>query len=168
MSPPPSLDLAWFHALPDDQLVPILQDVFASAPLAVQVASGRPYISIEALCAYATKALYALPHGEIFASVNAHPDIGARVASGSLSEKEQSTAATSDASTMQQIRALSSTYRARFGFTFLIKAAGLSGEEILAALERRLENDRATEERHAMENLAAINALRLHGIGTTS
>ena len=50
---------------------------------------------------------------------------------------------------------------ARFGHVFLIAAAGKSGEEILAALRARLENDPVTEARVAAEEHRKIARLRL-------
>ena len=52
-------------------------------------------------------------------------------------------------------------YEARFGQVFLIRAAGRSAEEMLAALERRLGHDDATERDVVRRELAEIVRLRL-------
>ena len=52
-------------------------------------------------------------------------------------------------------------YEQRFDRVFLIRAAGRSAEEILAELDRRLENDDATERAETVDNLRQITALRL-------
>jgi 2-oxo-4-hydroxy-4-carboxy-5-ureidoimidazoline decarboxylase len=52
-------------------------------------------------------------------------------------------------------------YEERFGHVFLIRAAGRSGEEMLAALEERLGNDPATERDVVRSELAEIVRLRL-------
>jgi allantoicase len=52
-------------------------------------------------------------------------------------------------------------YEERFGHVFLIRAAGRSAEEMLAALEERLGNDPETELRVAAEQQRQITALRL-------
>jgi 2-oxo-4-hydroxy-4-carboxy-5-ureidoimidazoline decarboxylase len=52
-------------------------------------------------------------------------------------------------------------YEDRFGYVYLVCAAGRSAEELLAILTDRLTNDPDTE-RHVMRNeLAKINRLRL-------
>jgi 2-oxo-4-hydroxy-4-carboxy-5-ureidoimidazoline decarboxylase len=52
-------------------------------------------------------------------------------------------------------------YEDRFGHVFLIRAAGRSAEEMLAALEQRLGNDDATERDVVRRELAEIVRLRL-------
>ncbi|MFX8461085.1 2-oxo-4-hydroxy-4-carboxy-5-ureidoimidazoline decarboxylase, partial [Acinetobacter baumannii] len=52
-------------------------------------------------------------------------------------------------------------YEQKFGFIFLIKAAGLSSDEILKKLYQRLQNNLAIEKVIVHEQLAAIALLRL-------
>ena len=53
------------------------------------------------------------------------------------------------------------TYEQRFGWVFLIRATGRSGEEMLAELQRRLNNDAESEQREALAQLREITLLRL-------
>jgi 2-oxo-4-hydroxy-4-carboxy-5-ureidoimidazoline decarboxylase len=55
-------------------------------------------------------------------------------------------------------------YEERFGHVFLIRAAGRSGPEILAELERRLGNDDDAERAETVDNLRQIALLRLEGM----
>ena len=52
-------------------------------------------------------------------------------------------------------------YEEKFGFIFLIKAAGLSSDQMLSALNQRLSHDIDTEKQIVHEQLAAIALLRL-------
>jgi 2-oxo-4-hydroxy-4-carboxy-5-ureidoimidazoline decarboxylase len=52
-------------------------------------------------------------------------------------------------------------YEERFGHVFLIRAAGRSAEEMLAALEQRLGHDDDTERDVVRRELAEIVRLRL-------
>jgi 2-oxo-4-hydroxy-4-carboxy-5-ureidoimidazoline decarboxylase len=52
-------------------------------------------------------------------------------------------------------------YEQRFGHVYLICATGLSGEEMLARLKERLDNDEATERAVVRDELAKITKLRL-------
>ncbi|WP_312546041.1 2-oxo-4-hydroxy-4-carboxy-5-ureidoimidazoline decarboxylase, partial [Pantoea eucalypti] len=52
-------------------------------------------------------------------------------------------------------------YEARFGRVFLIRAKGRSGEQMLAELQRRLQNSEVTEQQEALDQLREITLLRL-------
>ena len=52
-------------------------------------------------------------------------------------------------------------YEKRFGHIFLIRAAGRTAEEIVAALEARLANEPEAERRIAVAELREIARLRL-------
>lgn len=58
-------------------------------------------------------------------------------------------------------------YRRRFGFVFLIRARGRSGEEVLAALRQRLTNPPETELANACAEQREITALRLETLAET-
>jgi 2-oxo-4-hydroxy-4-carboxy-5-ureidoimidazoline decarboxylase len=64
----------------------------------------------------------------------------------------------------QRLAAGNVAYEERFGHVFLIRAAGRSGAEILAELERRLANDAAAERAETVDNLRQIALLRLEGM----
>ena len=66
-----------------------------------------------------------------------------------------------DEQTQQALLQGNLDYEQKFGFIFLIKAAGLSSDEILKKLHERLQNDLAIEKTIVHEQLAAIALLRL-------
>jgi 2-oxo-4-hydroxy-4-carboxy-5-ureidoimidazoline decarboxylase len=57
-------------------------------------------------------------------------------------------------------------YEERFGHVYLVRAAGRSGEELLALLQDRLRHDPATEADVVRAQLAEITALRIEGLWT--
>jgi 2-oxo-4-hydroxy-4-carboxy-5-ureidoimidazoline decarboxylase len=63
--------------------------------------------------------------------------------------------------TAGRLAAGNAAYEQRFDRVFLIRAAGRSADEILAELDRRLENDDATERSETVEQLGEIAVLRL-------
>lgn len=120
----------------------------------------RPLGTPDALLAAADEAWADLSdddHREAFA---AHPRIGERSATA-LSTREQSGVADAGADVQQRLRAGNVAYERRFGHVFLIRAAGRSADEMLAALEERLGNDPATELANAADQQRQITALRL-------
>ena len=56
---------------------------------------------------------------------------------------------------------LNTTYRDKFGFPFIIAVKGLTKADILAAFERRVDHDRATEFAEACRQVERIALLRL-------
>ncbi len=133
---------------------------------AEEVASGRPYPDVEAVLDAARNAA-PWTDADVDAALARHPRIGERAegeeADAAHSRREQSGVDTSDTTTAERLRAGNRAYEERFGHVFLIRAAGRSAEEILAALEQRLTNDPATERRIVAEQLREIAVLRLQG-----
>ncbi|KAH1150482.1 hypothetical protein AAZX31_16G074800 [Glycine max] len=100
---------------------------------------------------------------------SAHPQIGqthapsvASEASAQWSKGEQSTAlATATGSSLQELSEWNARYREKFGFVFLICAAGRSTDEILAELKRRYTNRPIVEFEIAAQEQMKITELRL-------
>ena len=130
--------------------------------------AGRPYASEEALLAEAARLSEAWDGQALAQALSAHPRIGERAQGGSaesaLSRQEQSAVNARDAALTQALAEGNAQYEARFGRVFLIRAKGRSGEEMLAALRRRLDNDDGQEEQEAIGQLREITMLRLRGV----
>jgi OHCU decarboxylase len=96
-----------------------------------------------------------------------HPRIGEQKAahaiaqSAAWSAQEQSGAAQAAARILEELTRGNAEYEERFGFTYIVCATGKSAEEMLAILNRRLANDRASELREAAEQQRQILQIRL-------
>jgi OHCU decarboxylase len=90
----------------------------------------------------------------------AHSAIGAPQTGDALGAAEQA-GVQDDHATRMALAAANIEYQRRFGFVFLIRAAGRSGPEILAALHDRLENPPEMEFVNACDQQREITALRL-------
>jgi 2-oxo-4-hydroxy-4-carboxy-5-ureidoimidazoline decarboxylase len=77
------------------------------------------------------------------------------------SRSEQAGALTVEADVQERLADGNRRYEERFGNVFLIRAAGRSAEEMLAALEERLGHDDDTERDVVRRELAEIVRLRL-------
>ncbi|MEE8600707.1 allantoicase [Euzebya tangerina] len=140
-----------------------------SSAWAEQMVDARPFGEPEDLLRAAEEIWWRLGPDDHLEAFEAHPRIGERSASR-WSSREQSQAQSGEQTTKDRIAAGNLAYEERFGHIFLIRAAGRSAEEILAALEERLDNDAETERRIAAEQQAQITALRLDALlreGTT-
>jgi OHCU decarboxylase len=104
------------------------------------------------------------------ALIDAHPDLAGKLA---LSKKltaestgEQASAGldqlTSDE--LARFTGLNDSYRARFGFPFILAVKGKSKADILAAFERRLKHEPGAESETALAEINQIAALRLKDI----
>jgi 2-oxo-4-hydroxy-4-carboxy-5-ureidoimidazoline decarboxylase len=159
------VSLARFNALGGAECAAVLRTCLDVPAWVDAVAGGRPYASVAALADTARTAGARLDHDEVRAALARHPRIGERPAGDSpearLSRAEQSDV---DGSAAGRLREANARYEARFGYIFLIRAAGRSAEEILAALDRRLSNDPATELDEVRDQLTEIAVLRLTAV----
>ena len=151
-----SVTLASFNAAPEPEAVTAMLACCASHRFATAMAGGRPYASPDAAVAAAQAVFESLTWTDVLEAMNAHPRIGAR-ASGPSAAEQSGVADDSRAA----LAAGNAAYEARFGHVFLICATGLSGAEMLRALEQRLKNDEISERLAASAELRKITALRV-------
>jgi OHCU decarboxylase len=110
----------------------------------------------------ASNALNGLTDDDWVAAFKAHPRIGERGGDApESSQREQSRAMESAAATLAALEAENRQYEEKFGYVFLIRASGRSGEEILSELRRRMRNDPALELGEARRELTEIAGDRL-------
>jgi 2-oxo-4-hydroxy-4-carboxy-5-ureidoimidazoline decarboxylase len=111
--------------------------------------------------------LHALPPDALTTFLNGHPDLAARsTRPGDLtpdSQREQGSAGLDglDTDAGTRLRNLTSAYRGRFGFPFIMAVKGKQPAEILTALEARLHNQAADERAKALRQVERILLLRL-------
>jgi 2-oxo-4-hydroxy-4-carboxy-5-ureidoimidazoline decarboxylase len=113
--------------------------------------------------------LMAVVHGatpeEQLALIRAHPELAgkAAVALTEASAAEQASAGLDRLSQAEfdRFHALNATYREKFGFPFIICVRLTDKAGILAAMERRLLNDRDAEIATAIDEIGKIVRLRL-------
>ncbi|MFP5021674.1 2-oxo-4-hydroxy-4-carboxy-5-ureidoimidazoline decarboxylase [Pseudonocardia phyllosphaerae] len=178
-----------FNAATAAELDELLRACVSSPAWAERILAGRPYGSIDDLVAAGEKAVRDLDTGEVDAALAGHPRIGERTERSSFSADEQAGVRRSSGQacvdggssgqgspgsdspgpgddTAARLADGNARYEDRFGYVFLIRAAGRDAEEILAELERRLGNDPAAERAEAAGQLAEITALRLRRVVT--
>ena len=137
-----------FNQLSGEQAVAVLEPCVAVSGWAATLAAGRPWRSRAELLDAAQRLMAGWGEAELAAA---------------LSRQEQGSVDDRDAALAQALKEGNTRYEARFGRVFLIRAKGRSGEEILAALSRRLHNSDSAEVRDALAQLGEITLLRLKG-----
>src|ERR1700761_8553611 len=130
-----------------------------SEAFARAIAAGRPYRDAAALLAASDAAIGALSWDDILESLNAHPRIGDRTSGQSAAE--QAGAAAAGDQVRRDLADGNFAYEERFGYIFLICASGLSGQDMLSALQARLDHEPDAERAVVRTELAKITRLRL-------
>ena len=133
-----------------------------------QIADARPFASVGELLDGAREAAAPFTADEIEAALAHHPRIGerpaAQTAEASMSRAEQSGVDPADAAAAEALARGNRAYEEKFGRVFLIRAAGRTAPEILAALNERLANTPAQEDAIVAQQLREIALLRLEGV----
>ena len=126
----------------------------------------RPFASLEVLHDTALEEWARLGPDDWLEAFRHHPRIGEDVdalgrPAADWSRQEQSGVRSAGRDAAEALREGNRAYEARFGFTFLVCAAGKTAHEILASLNARIGNDPAVERRIAAAEQAKIARLRL-------
>lgn len=162
------MQLEEFNAVSRREAVDFLRPCLDIPSWLDELADGRPYSSLEELLAAGQAAANPFTSGEIEAALAHHPRIGERAQGSStearLSRSEQAGLGAADAALEQALVEGNLAYEKKFGRVFLIRAAGRSREEILAALNTRLGHTREEEQSITGQQLREIALLRLEGL----
>ena len=128
----------------------------------------RPFGNDAKLLFAARNEWFGLTEADWLEAFSQHPRIGDRAslaarfpATHDLSANEQASVAAAGEDVLTALAQGNNDYFDKFGFIFIVCAAGKTAEEMLQLLRDRLSNDRATELRIAADEQAKITALRL-------
>ena len=161
-------DVTWLNSLSPEEAVEQLKACCGSDRWARNVASRRPFESLEQLLSQAQDVWGALAPADWLEAFRSHPKIGEQKAgvtasrqSDQWSQNEQAGTHGASEETAASLANLNAQYQDRFGYIFIVCATGKSAEEMLAILRERLENDTAVEIRTAAAEQAKITDLRL-------
>jgi len=163
----PPIRLTEFNRLSPEAADQVLRPCLGIDHWVHALVDQRPYRSVDELTDAGRTAADPSTDEEVEVALAHHPRIGQRAEGGSaeaaLSRSEQAGLAVDDDDVQRRLRAGNEAYEERFGRVFPIRAAGRSAEEILAALESRLTNDKETERVIVAHQLPQVALLRLSG-----
>jgi 2-oxo-4-hydroxy-4-carboxy-5-ureidoimidazoline decarboxylase len=127
--------------------------------------AARPFGTLDALLHAAGDEWSRADEDERLAAFAAHPRIGdiahLRQRFVGTARTEQGQVLAADEAVLARLQRLNDDYFERFGFIFIICATGRSAADMLAAIEARIDNPRATELDTAAHEQGLIMALRL-------
>lgn len=151
-----------------EQLRTELMRCCGSTRWAQTMAASRPFGTIADLFAKADSVWAGMSESDILEAMSHHPRIGGVdslrkkfAATAAWSGQEQAAVAQASEQVLEKLKAANDAYADRYGFVFLICATGKSAEEMLAALESRIDNGREKELQVAAAEQAKITRIRL-------
>ena len=160
--------LARWNLLPADEAAREILPCCGSRAWANGMAAQRPVADVATLLATSDRIWRDLPTADWLEAFQSHPRIGetripleSSARSEDWSAQEQRHAAQSDDSLKQALAKGNREYEQKFQRIFIICATGKSADEILANLQKRLNNDEVTELREAAEQQRHIAQIRL-------
>ena len=157
-----------FNALPEKDAAAALRDCCGSEEWVRRMLARRPFVTAAELYETADDIWNGLKNDDWLEAFRHHPRIGERKAekaqSGTAkdwSANEQTSVEAGSTQAKNKLAEANHAYEKKFGFIFIVCAAGKSPEEILAMLKRRLRNMPPAELRVAAEEQRKITCLRL-------
>ncbi len=165
------MTLAQLNSLSRDEFVRVVGPVFEHSPwIAEATWARRPFASVEELHRALCQTVADAAEDTQLALIRAHPDLVGRLAlTGQLTREstgEQASAGL-DRLTPQEVDSFqrhNTTYKAKFGFPFIICARLNKKAVILEGFTNRLQNSRAQEIETALAEIGKIARLRLADI----
>ena len=162
------LTLANLSTLDRDAFVDTLGAVFEHSPWVVKRAwEKRPFASRAALLTVLRDVLSEARRQLQLSLINAHPELAGKLAvQGELtadSAREQAGAGLAACSPEEfvSIQRLNAVYREKFGWPFIVAVKGLSRQQIIAEMSRRIERTPDEEFAEALAQILRIAGFRL-------
>lgn len=138
-----------------------------SSAWARQMAARRPFRVFESLSAAADEVWFSLGREDWLEAFSHHPRIGEKqlrekfASTAGWAEQEQKGTAGASENILKALASGNAEYEKHFGHVFLICATGKSAEEMLFALDKRMNNGPERELKIAAGEQAKITQIRL-------
>ncbi|MCS6815080.1 MAG: 2-oxo-4-hydroxy-4-carboxy-5-ureidoimidazoline decarboxylase [Cyanobacteria bacterium] len=159
--------LADLNQMSESAFVEALGAIFEDTPaIAAAAWHQRPFQSIDALHQCMVAIVEAMSPEAQLALIQAHPDLGSRLAMAPASAQEQAGVGLDRLTPEEYDRfsELNQAYKSKFGFPFIIAVRNHTKASILAAFSQRLNHLPATEHQQALNEIYQIARFRLGDI----
>ena len=163
-----TLTVAELNALTEEQAARELVACCGASHWVQGMVARRPFVSRSAVLRAADEVWREMGPDDWMEAFAHHPRIGERASEAPAparasvwSTAEQARVGTADEDIRAAIAEGNRDYERRFGFIYIVSAAGRDADELLAILRGRLRNDRNTELRVAAGEQRKITRLRL-------
>jgi allantoicase len=163
--------LRQLNAMDDQEIRAALADFCAGPAWIERMAASRPFATTADVLAAAEAAADDAGPDDWREAFRHHPRIGERAAerpqsdtARALSAREQSGAGEASPADLEALAEGNRAYQDRFGYVFIVSAAGRTAAQMLALLRERLKNDPDAELRVAAGEQRRITRLRLERV----
>lgn len=146
-----------------------LGEIFEHSPWIANAAwEMRPFASGEALHEAMANVVRETSNDQLIELFRAHPDLGTRLAVAPYSAKEQQGAGLNQLTSEEYevFSGMNRKYVDQFGFPFILAVRGKTKEDILAAMESRIHNNRQQETAQALSEIEKITKFRIQDLIT--
>lgn len=157
------------NKLPSDEAESEFKDCCGSTEWARQMTDARPFLMVDDLYRAAEIKWFALTPADWLEAFAAHPRIGStkptasqKARSAEWSKGEQSGVRDADKRVLNDLAEANRLYLDKFGFIFIVCAAGKTADEMLEICRARLGNSIETELDLAAAEQSKITAIRLN------
>jgi 2-oxo-4-hydroxy-4-carboxy-5-ureidoimidazoline decarboxylase len=158
-----AVSVAEFDAMPEAQAAELLKSCCGSARWVAEMLTRRPFASRDTFLEAADSVWLALTPADWLEAFSHHPRIGARDAHGPAAEEQAGVSVASDG-TRAGLGEVNRLYEERFGYIYIVCAAGKSGAEMLEIARGRLGNPPDLELAIAAGEQQKITRLRLEKV----
>ncbi|WP_369856497.1 2-oxo-4-hydroxy-4-carboxy-5-ureidoimidazoline decarboxylase [Candidatus Thalassolituus haligoni] len=163
------MTLEQLNQLPADEAATAFAQCCVSQRWIQQMVAARPFLSAEQLQQQAENFWQALAEADYLEAFEGHPKIGdisslqqKYASTKALAAGEQSSVNAANDAIINALAEGNQSYEQRYGFIFIVCATGKSAAEMLALLQARLSNNRATEVQNAADEQAKITRIRIN------
>ena len=163
-----TVSLEQINAIPAAACAELFAACCGSSRWVSGLVARRPFASLEELRRIGDEIWWSLNVDDWREAFTHHPRIGGTQSASPQSERasswsagEQAAVTTAAAAARTELAAINDEYEEKFGFIYIVCAAGRSANELLEIARRRLTNDRDTELRVAADEQRQITNLRL-------
>lgn len=159
-----SYSLAALNQMSQADFTTALGEIFEQTPqIAQQAWQSRPFGDRTDLHQKMLTVLDRMSEAEKLALIRAHPDLGSKAKMADASVQEQAGAGLTQlsAAEFERLHDLNQTYRAKFGFPFIIAVRNHTKTSILEAFVQRIANSPDAEMAQALAEIAQIAGFRL-------
>ena len=163
------IDMATINAMDRAAFVVKFGGIFEKSPWVAEEAwERRPFASLDEMHAAMVAVAKTAPATRQLALLQAHPDLAGKEAqAGTMTASSVAEQASAGLNTLSppefaELSNLNATYKAKFGFPFIIAVRMYTKEGIFFEFKRRLQNDTQTEFANDLQNVYIITRLRLN------
>ena len=156
--------IATLNQMSQTEFTEVLGSIFEHTPeIADEAWRSRPFADVQNLHQAMAAIVMAMNDAEKLKLICAHPDLGSKFKMAEASVQEQSTIGLDQLSAIEydRFQNLNQAYKDKFSFPFIIAVRNHTKDSILAAFEKRLQNNLEVEKNQAIAEIIEIARWRL-------